>query len=418
MPVCGMKDCENTLRPGEAAVCAPCMGKIEQKNGSTSKRPMSDKVAAVGAYAADFRRNNSIPLSTGDRRYNQLQQVKTNKDRRSEVNQFIKKKRLAGSVPAAKAAPFVNSNDPSHQSSCQVAFGYHINFNDTIVSPYPLRRGTVMVDTAAKDDNLEYTLIEKARMEWPAKISSESTFADWPTPNKPQVDKRYYYLAKLSGPVNKREFLTYPAAEVSTMLAMDIQRHRPTKANPLINLELIYNADKWFDEHPHLVRPETDLSSTKSKSPSKAPSGSRKGSKRKAADSITPSEAGLDDDQPPSSKRTKTYVPVPATPQMQSAMLPPPPPPKRRPQPKKDKSPDIQIVAGPSTGTSKKTLVISNGFHIPEPLENSASSSTLETVVVPGTLHREFNSPHLFLCYTDVFIMTMSRPCIGCRFGL
>lgn len=383
--LCGMKDCDNTLRPGETSVCALCLGKLDLKNASTSKRPMSDKVAAVGAYAAEYRNNND-DNSTGSRRYAQhLQQVSTFQERRKQIGNFVGKKRTLGHVPQAKPPPFANAADLSHKSHCHVTVGFRISYNDTIVSPWPQKRHMVEVDT--EDQSLEYSLVTKASAAWPPHISSESEFADWPTPKKPFDFPHYYYIAKMSGPITRPEYITYPEDQVNTCLAGDIQRFKPTAKNQHFKLELIYNADKWFEDNPEEDRPE-NLPSTKPRSPSKgssrAPPRTGKG-KRKARDSVTPTEAALDDDPQPSAKRTKTSVP--ATPQMLSDMLPPPPPlPKRRPRQKKNNSSEIQIVSGPSS-TPKTTVVVSNGFDRPD----SPTDKNLETIVVPGTLHREFN---------------------------
>lgn len=295
-------NCTNTLRQGEIVLCAPCFQVAAASRSSqetpTRQRPPTSKVVAAVQHVHNITNPQHLPsssrhLPTGDNRYQQLH----NKAIRDSNRQLIGKKRTQNGYGAApKPPPFqkLGISTNSHIGGASISLGFHILFDSTFrplaSNPHQQFRALIAVDLT--HNHLADFIIKKALLQWPP-ASTHPPENEYPRPPSnyswdEDLRSRFFKLGKIPAGASKNKIISVfgdpNLEEQNNLISTSISNYRGRAGD--CPLEVVFDADCFYDHHPEITRPNIRETSILSATPRK----------KRRKQTLTDSEIALDDD--------------------------------------------------------------------------------------------------------------------------
>ncbi len=289
--------CPNTLCQGERVICGPCFQiaapshTSEARDTTTQQRPPSSKVLAAVKHVRQINTPQCLP--TGDHWYQQI----TSKALRDNNRIIIGKKRTQnGYGAAAKPPPFHKPgiSSASHLGGTSVSLGFHILFGSTFrpLASNPQQQFRALLAVDLTHYNLADCIIKKALLQWPP-VSPNPPESHYPRPPSEynwdeDLRNRFFKLGKVQPGTSKNKIISVfgdPNLEEQNELIRTSLFNYCGRAGDC-PLEVVFDADCFYEHHPEMTRPIIPDSSIPSGTPRK----------RKRKEILTPSEIGLDDD--------------------------------------------------------------------------------------------------------------------------
>ncbi len=278
-------------------LCGPCFQVAAASHTSrardttTQQRPPSSKVLAAVHHVRQVNAPQFLP--TGEHRYQQI----TSKALRDNNQEIIGKKRTQnGYGAAAKPPPFHKPgiSSASHLGGTSVSLGFHVLFGSTFrpLASNPQQQCRALLAVDLTHYNLADFIIKKALLQWPP-VSPNPPESHYPRPPSEyewdeDLRSRFFKLGKIPPGTSKNKIISVfgdpNIEEQNQLISTSIFNYRGRAGD--CPLEVVFDADCFYQHHPEITRPIIPNSSIPLGTPRK----------RKRKEILTPSEIALDED--------------------------------------------------------------------------------------------------------------------------